>query len=80
MINLNYDNKFDVLYLSFGMPKNSYGEDSIPYVVTLRDMDTDEITGYTIMEYKKLLNSGKLFNLELPISVDFINDVCPFIQ
>lgn len=78
MLNLNYDNKFDVLYISFGSPRDSYGEEEIPSVVTLKDIETDEITGYTIMGYKKLLGEGALYSL--PIKVDFRHEVLPYVQ
>jgi len=79
MLSLNYDNKFDVLYISFGHPRDSYGEEDIPHVVTLKDITTNEITGYTIMGYKELLKTGELFNLPLE-DVDFRRDVLPFVQ
>lgn len=78
MLSLNYDKKFDVLYISLGAPKDSYGEEEYPSVVTLKDICTNEITGYTIMGFKKLLNEGKLF--DLPMTIDIKKDVLPYVQ
>lgn len=49
----DYDQKFDVLYIALGDRKNSYGDDSDGKVIYLKDIDTDELTGITIMNFKK---------------------------
>ena len=80
MLSLNYDKKHDVLYISIGAPKPSYGDEEKSGVVILRDINTDEITGITIFDFKKRLESNSLNVLDLPINIDFINDVNPYIS
>lgn len=44
---INYDSRNDILYIKFKPTDNSYGTEN-NNIVTLRDLDTDEITGYTV--------------------------------
>jgi uncharacterized protein YuzE len=80
MLNLNYDNDFDVLYIRISKNKNSYGDEGIPGIVMMRDIATDEITGVTIFGYKRMLDNGSLYHLNLPINIDFKHDIQPFVQ
>lgn len=56
----DYDKKFDVLYIAIGDRSNSYGDDSEGNVIYLKDIDTDELTGITIMNFKKKYIENKL--------------------
>ena len=40
---IDYDRRFDTLYVAVSSNLNSYGDDSSNGVVIMRDMDTDEI-------------------------------------
>lgn len=51
---IDYDSKFDVMNYRIGDTSNSYGDEDIDNIVVLKDMDTDEITGYTIMNFKRI--------------------------
>lgn len=59
-IEFDYDKKFDVLYIALGDRSNSYGDDSDGNVIYLKDIDTDELTGITIMNFKKKCIEKKL--------------------
>lgn len=52
-ITFDYDSKFDTLYASInGKDKShSYGDDRVPELIVARDMETDEIVGFTIFRY-----------------------------
>lgn len=81
MLSLDYDKKFDVLYIKIASNKNSYGDEStLPGVVVLRDIFTNEITGFTIIGYKKKISSGKLDTSKFPVDLNFENDIMPFVQ
>mgnify|MGYP000605800971 FL=1 len=56
----DYDKKFDVLYIALGDRSNSYGDDSDGNVIYLKDIDTDELTGITIMNFKKKYIENRL--------------------
>ena len=56
----DYDKKFDVLYIALGDRSNSYGDDSDGDVIYLKDIDTDELTGITIMNFKRKYIENKL--------------------
>lgn len=51
---INYDNRFDVMYYSCGDTSNSYGDEEVDNIVKVKDMDTDEVVGYTILNFTKM--------------------------
>lgn len=57
MVNCDYDKDFDVLYVSFNTPRPSYGEEDEPGTVILKDINTSEITGITIFDFKQRLDN-----------------------
>lgn len=67
-----YDSKYDVMYISFSDSNHSYGDDELPGIIMRRDMDTDEITGYTITRFKELYSKHQLPQLprSFPLSYD----------
>lgn len=79
MLTLNYDKRNDVLYISMETPRPSYGDEVYPGVVVRKDFHTDEITGVTILGYKKMLAENK-FDLNIPLGIDFKRDVIPFVN
>lgn len=52
--NITYDSKYDILYVNFRTSSNSYGEEDIDHLVIFKDFDTEEITGLTIFDFKRL--------------------------
>lgn len=48
---IDYDTKFDVLYYSLGDTSNSYGDEIDNRLILLRDIDTDNITGITVLDF-----------------------------
>lgn len=52
---IDYDQKFDVLYYNISNTENSYGDEIDDNIVLLRDIDTDKITGVTIIGYNQFL-------------------------
>ncbi|MFA5306941.1 MAG: DUF2283 domain-containing protein [Candidatus Babeliales bacterium] len=71
MLSLNYDKKHDILYISIGTPKPSYGEEDTPGIVVLKDMSTNEITGITIFDFMDRINKNTISDINFPISIDF---------
>lgn len=74
---INYDTNYDVLHVSIGDTSNSYGEEEPDNIVTLKDINTEKVTGYTIMnfkqmqrtkEYKKLLKLSSFHKVMSKIS------------
>ncbi len=53
----NYDSKFDVMYYVFGDTSNSYGDDQTDNIVAMRDIDSDEVQGYTILNFKRICSA-----------------------
>ena len=55
---ISYDSKFDVMYYSFGDTSNVSGDEDINNIVIMKDIDSDEVKGYTIMNFKRMSESG----------------------
>lgn len=75
---IDYDSKFDVMNYIFGDTSNSYGDEDLGNIVILKDMDTDAITGYTIMNFKRICQERSkdykyLSNL---FDIDFVMNEC----
>lgn len=51
---ISYDPEFDILYYTIGDTSNSYGDEFVDNIVELKDFDTDEITGFTVMNFVKI--------------------------
>ena len=51
-IKYNYDTANDVLYISVGEPRLSYGDDLFDGITARYDMNTNEFTGVTILDFK----------------------------
>lgn len=67
--NINYDSKNDVLYISFGDPRPSYAETYDDGIYVRYDMDTDELSGITIVDFTK--RAKELKDLHLPGNINF---------
>ena len=51
---MDYDSDNDILYCTFGDKTNSYGDEDPDNVVVMRDMDTDDITGITVLNFGRM--------------------------
>ena len=67
-LRFNYDNKNDILYISIGTSRPSYCDELEEGIVIRKDFNTNEITGVTILDFIKRLDSNdtNLDNLPLP--------------
>jgi uncharacterized protein YuzE len=70
MLKIDYDSKFDILYISIGNPVPSYGEEKTPGLVVLKNIETDEITGITIFDFMRRVKDNTMKDLEIPIEID----------
>ena len=71
---INYDRAVDVLYLTFSNMSNSYGDEDIDNIVFFKDIDSEEITGITILNFLKMYkrNDSRLRSLNKFIDVNHI--------
>ena len=46
---IDYDQRFDTLYVAIADKTNSYGDDTSSGIILMRDMRTEAITGFTIL-------------------------------
>ena len=73
-LNINFDIENDVLYLSFGEPRPSFSEEFDDGVFVRYDMDTEELTGITIIDFTKRTDQLKGLNLPGDITLDEMNE------
>lgn len=66
---IDYDRDNDILYISFGKPRPSYVEEMDSNFLLRYDMETDHLTGITIINFSKHVIEFK--NLDLPIKIDY---------
>ena len=77
MFAINHDHRNDVLYIGMGDRSNSYGDEISSGIILLYDMDTEELTGVTILDFLEKYNSNKLDNI--PVAINFERDVIPLL-
>lgn len=56
---IDYDEKYDVLYYCLLDTGNSYGDEIDGNIVILRDIETEQITGVTIIGFKKFFETSE---------------------
>ena len=73
---IDYDKKYDVLYCKIANTDNSYGDEIDNNIVVLRDMDTDIVTGITIIGYEKFVkqNTQKINIIRQYININFLKN------
>lgn len=49
-----YDEKFDILSFHCKDASNSYGDESPDNIIFLKDFDTDDLTGITILSFMQM--------------------------
>ena len=77
---INYDKHFDTLYVAVASNDNSYGDDSQNSIILLRDMDTEEITGITILSFMKKYQTNTLPELPIELGISIEDDILPRIN
>ena len=62
---IDYDNKYDVLYCLIDDTSNSYGGELDSNIVLLRDIDTEKVTGITVLDFKRSFCRNKQIAITL---------------
>jgi len=66
-----YDKENDILYISFGPPRPSFCVAEIDDIYIMQDIETGGYSGITMFDFKQRFKDGSVFDLKLPIAVDF---------
>lgn len=74
---INYDERFDVLYVGIKDRSNSYGDESQNDILYLRDFRSDEITGFTIFNFLMKVKNNTLPVLPKELDISFSKDIIP---
>ena len=80
MLKLNYDNKYDILYILLSDSKNALGDEEYDGLVVMRDETTDEITGLTIFGFADKYKNNNIPALPSGINIDFESDIIPILS
>ena len=78
MLKLNYDNKYDILYVLLSDSRNSVGDEEYDGLVVMRDETTDKITALTIFGFFDKYQNDTLPALPDEINIDF--DMIPLLS
>lgn len=70
-VDIKYDKTNDVLYISFGPPRPSFCAAENDDVFIMKDIQTGEYSGVTILDFSERLNDGSLYSISLPFEFDF---------
>ena len=70
---INYDKKYDILYVDIPSTEPKYGEAGDNGIVTFLGMESDKVLGFFIENFKERYSKHQLKEDELPIHMD-IND------
>jgi uncharacterized protein YuzE len=70
-VDIKYDKANDVLYISFGPPRPSYCAAEKDDVFIMKDIQTGDYSGITILDFSERLNDGSLYSIRLPFEFDF---------
>ena len=80
MLKINYDDKYDILYMLMSDSKNSLADEEYGGLVVMRDEVTDAITGLTIFGFADKYQSDLLPTLPGDIKINFETDVIPHLR
>lgn len=75
----DYDSRHDTLYVAFAPKNNSYGDDSQAGIILMRDIETDDITGFTILSFLKKWKSQSLPKLPESLNISLEDDILPLL-
>lgn len=77
---VDYDSIFDVLHYAVGNGDNSRAVEDYGNVEVFRDFDTDEITGYTVFNFKSICEtrSEEYQTLTKLFDVNQVAELCGF--
>ncbi len=69
-LKFDYDGENDVLYISIGSPRPSYGIEESEGIIIRRDFSTHELTGVTILYLTKRLDDIDKLMEKLPFECE----------
>ena len=64
-----YDERHDVLHVFMGDQHNAFADEEVPGIYVNRDEDSNEIVGFTILDYskKRATAKEKFPNIDFPM-------------
>lgn len=74
---INYNKRLDVLYVNLKDKSNSYGDESTNGLILMRDMNTEDITGFTVIGFRAKYSTHILPLLPNGIGISWEKDIIP---
>lgn len=72
---INYDRKYDILYVDIPSTEPKYGEAQENGIVTFLGMETDKVLGFFVENFRERVSNHQLDPDELPISMNIYDPV-----
>ena len=72
---INYDRKYDILYVDIPSAEPKYGEAGDNGIVTFLGLETDNVLGFFVENFKDKLSKHQLDSRELPIQMNIYDPV-----
>lgn len=72
---INYDRKYDILYVDLPSDEPTYGEEGKNGIVTFLGVDSDKIYGFLVENFKARLDNHQLEPNELPIHMNIYDPI-----
>lgn len=69
-LTINYDRKYDTLYVDIPTEEPTYGEGGENGIVTFLGLESDRVLGFMIDNFKARLSQKRLSNKDIPIEMD----------
>lgn len=79
MLNLNYDNRYDILYVGISDKKNSIGDEEYDGLLVLRDIQSNNITGLTIFDFFERYKTNRLPAFPLEVKQNVRREIDSFV-
>ncbi|HYL64002.1 MAG TPA: DUF2283 domain-containing protein [Candidatus Methylomirabilis sp.] len=67
LLKINYDPQGDVLYCSFGEPREAIGVETDEGIILRQDPETDDVVGITVVDFSKRFQKNPGNFLSFPI-------------
>lgn len=72
---INYDKKYDILYVDIPSSEPTYGSGGESGIVTFHGMESDTVLGFLVENFKERLLNHKINSQDLPIQVNIYDPI-----
>jgi hypothetical protein len=77
---LDYDKKYDILYIGLGDRSNSFGDEASDDLTVMRSSETNEIVGLIVWDFGNKYRNNALPAWPEDVKIDVASDILPQID